>query len=260
MAECSSCQYDETNTSASAERIRRKLEERRLHQAATPFGLQGTQISFHGDGGMYNATYKSPEFVLHPGLVVVKVEHGGRGECHLQFVPADVSWGYLLSVLTAGQAGPIRWVAVDYEHEAPTWAIVRVSGRKDEHRTCMRPGKFAIEVKSTSRWSCHLIQPAMEQSRGSFPHRFVIEGGEAVAGTFRTGQRPVSVNIQHSGTGQFGLQFISLDGTHEYALGHQRNEGQFHVEERELELLPGKEYLMCGQGDGTWDVELIESY
>ena len=119
---------------------------------------------------------------------------------------------------------------------------------------------YHLKVRAAGDWNCVVFQPDLGQAKGNFPHRFGIEGGANVAGPFRTGPRPVRVNIQHSGTGQFSLQFVSLDGSHEFVPEYSEHVGQLHLEDQDLGLLPGKEYLVCGWGDGSWNVELVEGY
>ena len=221
---------------------------------------------------MHNAIYETREFELKPGLVIAKIEHGGRGECHLQVIPNEHLGSMWLSALTFGAIGHVlKWMPLAYcsefnDYESPTWGITRVSGRKGD-RGSMRPGKYVVEVKSTSRWSCQLIQLALEQSEGSFPHHFRLEGegGSGFMGPFRTGSRPVLANMRRNGTGPYDLAFMSLDGAHEYIpdiLNPVRrgppNVGRLRLEEQELKLLPCKEYLMMGYGNGTWEVDLSE--
>ena len=117
---------------------------------------------------------------------------------------------------------------------------------------------YHLEVKAFGEWQCTVFQPDLNQSKGNFPHRAGLDGGATVVGPFRAGSRPIRASIQHLGIGEFRLEFISLDGTYEPK--DFKYEGQVHLEEQELELLPGKEYLMLGWGDGRWAVELTEGY
>ena len=117
---------------------------------------------------------------------------------------------------------------------------------------------YHLEVKAFGEWTSAVFQPDLGQCKGNFPYRAGLDGGATVVGPFRTSPRPARANIQHSGNGAFRLQFISLDGMHEPEV--LACEGQIHLEEQELDLLPGKEYLMLGWGNGPWKVELTEGY
>jgi hypothetical protein len=221
-----------------------------------PSTLGGTQLSFQGDGGMHNAIYRSRAFELKPGLVVTKTEHGGIGECYVRLIQSKRVGGGL--ILVGVEIDLLKWVLVDHDDESPKWAFARVSGRKDDNITAMRPGEYTMEVKSTSEWRCQLVQPAMGQSKGRFPHYVSLEGKGGSVDTFRTGVRPVLANIQHIGTGEFYLGFFSLDGMHQYIPGFSTKVGQLHVKRRLLDLLPNKEYLIYGEGNGKWNLGLTE--
>ena len=57
--------------------------------AEYPFTLKGTQRNYHASGTRDGEAYKSSEFELKPGLVIAEIEHHGKGECQLRFVPTE---------------------------------------------------------------------------------------------------------------------------------------------------------------------------
>ncbi len=117
---------------------------------------------------------------------------------------------------------------------------------------------YHLEVTTMAEWKGAILQPELGQAKGNFPHRAGLRGGAIVIGPFRTGPRPVRAEIQHSGSGDFTLHFISVDGTHqtESFTAH----AQFHIEEHETGLFPGKEYIACASGTGPWEIKLSEGY
>ena len=117
---------------------------------------------------------------------------------------------------------------------------------------------YHLEITAHGEWKCTILQPELGLSKGTFPHRAGLTGGAIVAGPFRTGPRPIRAQIRHEGSGQFQLQFTSLDGTHQPEVFTA--EGQCHFEDHETELLPGKEYIACAYGSGPWEIELTEGY
>ena len=57
--------------------------------AEYPFTLQGAQRSYNGAGRQDGETQKSQEFELTSGIVIVEIEHQGRGEFQLRFVSTE---------------------------------------------------------------------------------------------------------------------------------------------------------------------------
>lgn len=57
--------------------------------AEYPFTLKGAQRNYNGNGRRDGETYKSPEFELKPGLVIAEIEHHGKGEFQIRFVPTE---------------------------------------------------------------------------------------------------------------------------------------------------------------------------
>ena len=116
---------------------------------------------------------------------------------------------------------------------------------------------YHLEVKARTAWDMEVFQPDLGQSHRQFPYRAGIDGGAQVFGPFRTGPQPVLANIQHDGNDEFTLKFVSLDGAHET---DYEFDGQTHQTDKSLDLLPGKEYLLMGSGNGPWKIELTEGY
>ncbi len=54
-----------------------------------PFDLQGNKIRSAGLGSADGEVYKSGEFTLKPGIVIAEIEHHGRDEFQLRFVPTE---------------------------------------------------------------------------------------------------------------------------------------------------------------------------
>ena len=117
---------------------------------------------------------------------------------------------------------------------------------------------YHLELTPVGEWTCTILQPELGQSKGTFPHRAGLSSGAIVMGPFRTGTKPTRAQIQHDGSEQFQLQFTSVDGTHQTEMFTA--EAQFHVEEHETDLRPGKEYVACAYGSGPWEIELTEGY
>ena len=143
-----------------------------------------------------------------------------------------------------------------FEPNQPTMTILRVAEGmwRDPH-----PGiSYHLEVKCRGKWTCKLFQPDPGKSKGTFPHRGGLHYGSAVMGPFRTTAKPTNLFMDHAGMGYFSLDFVSIDGTHQPETIWA--EGQFHTEDTQLDLLPGKEYLAFASGDGKWQIKLTEGY
>ena len=121
------------------------------------------------------------------------------------------------------------------------------------------PGiNYHLEIATTAKWKFTILQPELGQSKGTFPHRAGLSKGAIVIGPFRTGPRPVRAEIDHGGNGEFSLQFTSVDGTHQTEAFTAQ--AQFHIEDLETGLFPGKEYIACAAGNGPWEIKLSEGY
>ena len=54
-----------------------------------PFNLRGRQESFKGKGRKDGEAYKSREFILEQGVIITEIQHHGKGEFKLSFVPTE---------------------------------------------------------------------------------------------------------------------------------------------------------------------------
>ena len=274
--------------------------------AEYPFTLRGAQRNYNGAGRQDSETHKSQEFELTSGIVIAEIEHQGRGEFQLRFVPAEGlsegeaaaasigggmvagaasgavigsvvpvagtilggliggAAGWLAGDAIDGAIGPRIWTPVDYKGEFKTWAITRVSGKEDDD-DCLSPGRYRIEVKSESRWSCQFIQPALGQGTDSLlddddddGKEESMEPGLFIAGPYKPVRRPLLACIQHKGGGEFDAEAFSVDGTH-YCEIYQE-EGQFYLEDHMTDIIPGKEYILYISADGGWGLSFREGY
>ena len=182
--------------------------------------------------------------------------------------------GTLLGGLIGGAAGwlagdaiddaiaPRIWTPVDYQGEVKTWAFARVNSNQEDD-DCLHPAKYRLEVKSRSRWSCRFIQPDLGQGELSLLDEHeddgeLMEPTLLMVGPFKPTRRPVLALIRHNGGGWFDAEAFSVDGTHYCAL-YQR-EGQFYVEDRMTDIIPGKEYILYICADGEWGMSFREGY
>ena len=171
--------------------------------------------------------------------------------------------GWLASGAIDDAIAPRIWTPVDYEGKLQTWALARVSTNKDEEDVLL-PGKYRLEIKSTSRWTCLFIQPALGQGTESLITEpadddiELIEPTLLIAGPFKPVRRPLIARIQHNGGGVFDAEVFSVDGTH-YCAVYQR-EGQFYVEDQLTDIIPGKEYILYIDADGEWSLDFTEGY
>lgn len=185
--------------------------------------------------------------------------------------------GTILGGLIGGAAGwlaggaiddaiaPRIWTPVDYEGQVETWAFARVgSNEKDDE--CLPPGKYRLEVKSKSNWSCRFIQPDLGQGMETLLDEEEDENEDAelmeptllMVGPFKPVRRPLLAHIEHNGGGMFDAEAFSVDGTH-YCTLYQR-EGQFYVDDHMTDIIPGKEYILYICADGQWGMSFREGY
>ena len=263
------------------------------------FDLNGNKLQFSGSGTYDDEIYKSPEFELNPGLVIAEVDHHGFGKFSLEFVPADgISRGQataaslggtlatgaatgavigsvvpvagtILGGLVGGAAGwlaggaikgaiaPTVWTPVDGEGKYSLFDVSRV---RESSEGALSPGKYRLEVKSQSEWSCRFIQLALGQSSEPLTYDDDddnVPAGSYIVGPYKSGTRPLLASIRHSGGGKFFITAYALDGTHEYTFA---DEGQFIVEEQQTEIRPGKEYILVIVADGEWFLAFTEGY
>ena len=273
--------------------------------AEYPFTLKGPRHNYGGNGRRDGETYKSPEFELKSGIVIAEIEHHGKREFQLRFVPTE-GWsegeataasmggamaagaatgaaigsivpvaGTILGGLIGGAAGwlagdaigdaiaPRIWTPVDYEGQVETWAFARVSNNEEDDK-CLPPGKYRVEVKSKSNWSCRFIQPDLGQGlepltdEDDSDDEELMEPMVFMVGPFRPHRRPLLARIQHNGGGWFDAEAFSIDGTH-YCPLYQR-EGQFYIEDHMTDIIPGKEYILYIAAAGEWGLSFREGY
>ena len=157
---------------------------------------------------------------------------------------------------------PIIWTPVDGKGRLNFLDTVRV---RDEDDEALPTGKYRLEVKSRSRWSCRFIQPALGQSTEALAEALCydddyqdnVPAGTYVLGPFKSGARPLLANIRHSGGGEFFFTTVAIDGMHQYVYCR---EGQFAAEDLQTDIRPGKEYLLIVSSNGGWNLAFTEGY
>ena len=212
----------------------------------------GQKLEFSGTGKKterLDIKEKTRSFKLHKGAMAFQFEHKAETptEKHIEGLylvrddpgMLDEPLALAENTITTGIAGT---------------HLVTEGKWRDPHPDI----SYHLEVRTTAAWECTILQPELGQSKGQFPHRGGLSQGAIVMGPFRAGARPVRARIQHEGREEFSLQFSSLDGTHQTELFG--GTGQFHIEDHETDLQPGKEYIACAYGSGAWEIELTEGY
>ena len=130
----------------------------------------------------------------------------------------------------------------------------------EEYQT-LRPKTYQIEVSSTSKWECQIIQPDLSQSHDIFEHcpksDRLQEPTLLVAGPFKV-PNPVIAHIIKEGHGGIIAEAFSLDGTHSSEIYYE--EGQFVQNDIRTDLRVGKEYMLYLISDGPWDLWFTEGY
>ena len=171
--------------------------------------------------------------------------------------------GWLAGDAIGDAIAPRIWTPVDYEGEVETWAFARVRDNEEDDE-CLLPGKYRVEVKSKSNWSCRFIQPDLGQGvepltdEDDSDDEGLMEPMVFIAGPFRPHRRPLLACIQHNGGGWFDAEAFSIDGTHYCAL--YQHEGQFYVEDHMTDITPGKEYILYIAAAGEWRLSFREGY
>ena len=153
------------------------------------------------------------------------------------------------------------WTPVDGKGQCNILDAVRVRENDGDARS---PGKYRLEVKSQSEWSCRFIQPDLAQSDGpltgdedAIDDRNSIPAGAHVLGPYKSGARPLLANFRHNGGGGFFFKALAVDGMHEYTYS---GDGQFIVKGIQTDIRPGKEYLLIVSSDGEWNFAFTEGY
>lgn len=209
---------------------------------------QRHQFTGRGSGNTANPKEMTYSFTLAPGVMALAFEHTGKPkepgkEGKVQLARDKGGW--------FDEKGTV--FSYDSDHRAVGILRVAEGMWRDPHPDV----SYHWEVEAFGKWELNLLQPKLGQSCNKFPYRAGQDGGFQIFGPFRTGPAPVRANVRHDGNGKFSMEFISLDGAHETICEYT---GQVHEIDKELELLPGKEYLICGGGNGRWQVELTEGY
>lgn len=208
--------------------------------------LTGTLYKFHGEGAKEEGEFiETEEFSLSKGALIAYFEHQGAGRFKVSTNRVSVR---LFRGLVVGGL---------FESEGPGeakggWLV------KDGLFSDLIPGVYKLRVEARGKWFCSLFQPALGRSSSEFPVQYSGYSGDAVAGTFRVGPRPLLVKGRHDGIGQFVVTFISLDGTDECEVIDI--EGQTNFEDRSTEAKPGKEYIVLVKAGGNWELEFTQGY
>ena len=210
----------------------------------------GDRREFFGTGVENNDSHAiTQSFALRQGAIAIAFEHTGNPQSAEQprevYLVRDNPGIFDTKMPVCKLCGTASGVGI--------WCVAEGDWR-DPHPAV----DYHLEVAAPGEWKCTILQPELGQSKGTFPHRAGLQRGPAAMGPFRTGARPTRARIQHDGSGEFYLQFISIDGTHE-PKGFTEI-GQFYIEDHELELWPGKEYLAYAYGEGQWEIELTQAY
>ncbi len=194
--------------------------------AEYPFTLQGAQRTYNGNGRRDGETYQSLEFELKPGLVYTEIEHHGRGDFKLEFVPtkgfsrgeataASLGGSIAAGVATGAAIGSIvpvagtilggivggaaGWLAGEKIEDAIApiiWTPADAKGEcslfdivrvREGDDDALPPGKYRLEVQSQSKWSCRFIQPALGQSSEPLTDDEDCDEGNIPAGHYIVG-------------------------------------------------------------------------
>ena len=265
-----------------------------------PFNLKGSQGNYRGSGRKDGETQKSPEFTLKQGVLIAEIEHYGLDDFKLEIVPTEgISRGQAIATSLGGSfatgaatgatigsvipvagtimggliGGAAGWIAGKAISSAIAPSIYTVEQKRplsgyditlvnNDDRAHLRPGKYRLEVKSESGWSCNFIQPALGQSVCALTDEndddSDLGAGHHIFGPFTSGSKPILANIRHKGGGEFFFGASSVDGLHQCTLFAQQ--GQFHFEDIQTEFKPGKEYILAVKADGEWYMDFTEGY
>lgn len=247
-----------------------------------PFDLPGHSWKFSDGGGEETwwggrETWKSEDFILEPGILVIQFDHRGAGNFQVKLysrggvsgeLAEDMSGiGGFIGQVVGGFGGQSaagdfigRWMGgkLGRHLERDEWLpegsdksrivdIVRVgSGKSDDW---FREGKYRLEVKAESKWSCRFIQPSINPSAKALNRAEVKFGnGVSFAGPFRTDNSKSMCALRHDGAGQFAVWGYSLDGKHSTYL---ERDGQFVEESVDLGLERNLHYMFLLLSGGS---------
>ena len=205
------------------------------------FSLQGTRYEFSGNGRQGGSSEETDAFHLSQGALAFYVEHSRASHFRAELKPVDGGFFSGDDIVSEGGVG--SWLGV--------------KSVKDGWLEPLKPGEYRLAVEARGAWTCRLIQPSLGQSPIALPYKCEGEGA-IVAGPFRVGSRPLLVSGLHNGAGEFFVNLVSLDGSDECEV--IKEDGQIHLEEHPTEAKPGKEYLLCVNAGGAWELTFTEGY
>lgn len=216
------------------------------------FDLEGEHYFFEGQGARTGSEEETEEFPLSKGLLIWGCGHEGSGDFFVTlwndpyFRPCGLAEGVGEGLYEGAlRVGP---------YEGSFWDIFF-----DDDLGPPEPDKSnLLKVEASGPWFCHLLQPALGQLSPAFPYRTSGDADGVIAGFFRVGPRPLLLNAQHDGGGEFIVGLISFDGTHVCEVVEE--DGQCQLEQCQIEAKPGKEYLLLVRATGTWNLDFTEGY
>ena len=222
------------------------------HISSDALDFQGETHTICGSGSQEGLSAEMPKLQLNAGTLVGHFKHSGDGEFTVALARSDGGFEEL-----GADAGKGNWIGA--WQVGGSWLGQLRSGKPgDGWLRQLNPGEYRLNVETSGDWSCHLIQPALNQSLPGIPYRCEGGAGGQVVGSFRVGSRPLRVTAQHDGGGSLLVRLLSLDGTDQRDV--VKAEGQTSLEEHPAEAMPGKEYLLFVSATGTWELEFMEGY
>lgn len=243
------------------------------------FRLNGSTRTFSGRGV---DTYKSSEFTLESGTVVVQIAHHGDGDFKLRFVATNGGLGAVaatgaaigsivpgLGTIAGGVIGgvvgslegkvlkPVTWTPAETTGRFSKFDMVQVT---EYSKGALSPGNYRLEVESNARWECRFIQPGLGQIGIPLPyHVSERQGGMYFVAPISVPARPLLAKAYHNARGKFFVRALPLDGSHEQ-VNFINQTGQTLLEDQPTQMLPGKEYIVQVAAGGGWGLELYEGY
>ena len=251
-----------------------------------PFDLLGHSWKFSDSGGEETwwggqKTWKSEDFILEPGILALQFDHRGTGDFQVKLYLRSGVSGELAEAMSeiGGAIGSLvdivggryggaqfigQWLGgkLGQRLERDEWIregsnkdriiyMVRVGyGKSDQW---FREGKYRLEVKSESKWSCRFIQPSIDASAKTLNRAKVkFGGGASFAGPFRTDGSKSLCALRHDGKGPFAVLGYSLDGKHSIYL---ERDGQFVEESADLGLERNRHYMFLVVSGGTGQLD-----
>ena len=214
-------------------------------QQTNPWDLAGDEARFTGHRTSRGEQWVSEEFTLERGVMMVLVEHDGRGACKVEL--ARVSPGFFDNDL------------VLFEFQGAIWAEMAWVVTYGDWRAPRPDEEYQLVVEADGNWQVLMLQPELGQASMTIPFQADGESGIHLLGPVRNPGRPLLVKGQHSARGPFYVQALPLDGSHEEH-NFILTDGQTYVEDHPTEMMAGKEYLIEVGASGRWDLEFYEGY